>query len=127
MAISKTSIGILIILIISVITALLISTKQVDPNQYDQFAQCLTDKGAKFYGTYWCPHCQSQKELFRDSISKIDYIECSLPDKAGQNKLCNDAGIKSYPTWEFADGSRVNGVLPLEELGQKTGCELLSN
>jgi len=34
------------------------------PGFYDEFAQCLTDKGVKMYGAYWCPHCQAQKALF---------------------------------------------------------------
>ena len=34
------------------------------PGQYDNLAQCLTDKGAKFYGAFWCSHCQEQKAEF---------------------------------------------------------------
>ena len=29
-------------------------------------AKCLKDKGVKFYGTSWCGHCNSQKEMFGD-------------------------------------------------------------
>jgi hypothetical protein len=32
--------------------------------KYDLFAQCLKDKDAKFYGAFWCPHCQNQKAMF---------------------------------------------------------------
>jgi len=31
---------------------------------YSEFAKCLTQKGAKMYGTFWCPHCQNQKKEF---------------------------------------------------------------
>lgn len=89
---------------------------------YDEFAQCLSDNGAKMYGAYWCPHCQEQKKMFGRSWDKVNYIECSLPNAAGQNKVCNDAGIEGYPTWEFADGSRLSGVLGFEDLGNKTEC-----
>jgi thiol-disulfide isomerase/thioredoxin len=33
------------------------------PGKYDEFAKCLTDNGAKFYGAFWCPHCQAQKKM----------------------------------------------------------------
>ena len=90
----------------------------------DTFTQCLTERGAKMYGAYWCPHCLDQKEMFGKNWNNINYIECSLPGKSGQTEVCNLAGITSYPTWEFSDGSRRNGVLQLEELGSITGCPL---
>ena len=90
----------------------------------DTFTQCLTERGAKMYGAYWCPHCLDQKEMFGKSWNNINYIECSLPNKGGQTELCNREGINSYPTWEFSDGSRRNGVLQLEELSSITGCPL---
>lgn len=90
---------------------------------YDNFAQCLTDKGVKFYGAYWCPHCQAQKKLFQNS-EKLPYIECSTANQQAQTQICIDADIKSYPTWEFADGSRLDGEQTLEALGAKAGCEL---
>ncbi len=90
---------------------------------YDSFAQCLTDAGAKFYGAYWCPHCQDQKKLFNDS-KNLPYIECSTPDGQGRTKVCIDAGITGYPTWVFADGSQENGEQSLDTLSQKTNCPL---
>ncbi len=90
---------------------------------YDTFAQCLADAGAKFYGAYWCPHCQAQKKLFQNS-KKLPYIECSTPNGQGQLQVCIDAKITGYPTWEFADGSRIDGERTLEELGEKTNCAL---
>lgn len=88
------------------------------------FAQCLTDQGVKMFGAYWCPHCAEQKRIFGSSFGKISYVECSLPEMAGTTQACIDAGIESYPTWEFGDDSRISGVLSLEFLSQKTGCSL---
>ncbi|MBS3070997.1 hypothetical protein J4407_01705 [Candidatus Pacearchaeota archaeon] len=96
------------------------------PGEYDSFAQCLTDSGAKMYGAYWCPHCEEQKKLFGDSWKYVNYVECSLPNAAGQNAVCNNAGIQSYPTWEFSDGSRVTGVMQINEISQTTGCSILA-
>ncbi|MFN7990662.1 MAG: hypothetical protein U0R44_00735 [Candidatus Micrarchaeia archaeon] len=92
------------------------------PGKYDDFAKCLSSKGAKMYGASWCPHCNDQKKMFGSSWKYMDYVECSTPDGTAQTQVCIDAGIKSYPTWEFKNGTRVNGVLTFEELGAKTGC-----
>ena len=94
----------------------------LDPAQ-EAFATCLKDNGAKFYGTFWCSHCTTQKNTLGDSYKKV-YIECSLPDRSGQTPLCNAAGIQSYPTWKFADGTTQTGVISLQELSQKTGCSV---
>jgi len=44
------------------------------PGQYDTFAQCLGEKGAKFYGAFWCPHCQAQKAIFGKSKEFLPYV-----------------------------------------------------
>ncbi len=72
---------------------------------------------------YWCPHCQAQKKLFSNS-TKLPYVECSTPNGQGQLPICIEAGITGYPTWEFADGTRLDGERTLEELGTKTNCAL---
>jgi hypothetical protein len=46
-------------------------------------------------------------------------------DGKGQIEECREAGIKAYPTWEFADGERVTGELQLAVLAEKTQCVLL--
>lgn len=94
------------------------------PGPHDEFAKCVTASGAKMYGTYWCAHCKEQKEMFGASFRHIDYVECSLPQMAGQTEECAAAGIRSYPTWEFGDGTRESGALPFEELSAKTACPL---
>ena len=94
------------------------------PGKLDSFAQCLKDKGAVFYGAFWCPHCQNQKKLFGRSARLLPYIECSTPNGQGQLPICIDKKITGYPTWEFADGSREDGEVSLEKLAEKTSCEL---
>ena len=90
----------------------------------DGFAQCLTDKGVKMYGAYWCPHCQNQKTLFGDSWDFVNYIECSLPNRAGTTEVCLAAGIKAFPTWEIKFDDRTEGELTLKQLSEKSGCAL---
>lgn len=94
------------------------------PGKYDQFAQCLTNSGAKYYGAFWCPNCQNQRALFGRSYKYVPYTECSTPDGQGQLQVCRDAGVTAYPTWIFADGEKVTGTQSLEALSEKTSCPL---
>lgn len=96
----------------------------VAQKNYDEFAKCLNEKGAKMYGAYWCPHCQNQKEAFGESWKYVNYIECSLPGDKGQTQECKDAGIEGYPTWVFAGGERVEGEASFKELSELTNCPL---
>ena len=88
------------------------------------FAKCIDNSGAHLYGAIWCGHCKSQKELFGAAARFLPYVECSTADNLGQLQVCKDAGITSYPTWIFADGSRQSGNLSLAILAEKTNCEL---
>ena len=96
----------------------------VPAGKYTEFAKCIKEKGASFYGAFWCPHCAEQKELFGDAVSELPYVECSTQDKQNQTQQCIDKEIKSYPTWEFADQSRLNGLVSLEKLAEVTTCTL---
>jgi len=108
-----------------VLLVFLIAACSSEPSEFDNFAQCLTDNGVTMYGAYWCPHCQNQKEMFGKSFENVIYVECSLPNRAGQTQACKDAKINAYPTWEFKDGERVEGEVSLQGLSQKTGCRLV--
>ncbi len=92
------------------------------PGKYDELAECMTEKGVKVYGAYWCPNCKKQAELFGKSYNKIEYIECAIPNNGAQNEFCQKEGIKAYPTWELENGERVVGVKTPEELAQLTSC-----
>ncbi|QQR65205.1 hypothetical protein IPH92_01310 [Candidatus Kaiserbacteria bacterium] len=119
------------ILVVALLVGLVFVRNNTEPKEapvtaeavsiYDSFAQCITDAGAKFYGTYWCPHCKDQKALFKNS-KKLPYIECSTPNGQGQLPVCTDAKITGYPTWVFTDGSRLSGQQTFETLAEKTNC-----
>jgi hypothetical protein len=95
-----------------------------DKSYLDEFAQCVEDSGAVFYGAFWCNHCEDQKEAFGSAFQYVNYVECSTADGRGQLPACQQAGIESYPTWTFVDGSKEYGNLPLEILATKTSCTL---
>lgn len=85
---------------------------------FDQFAQCLTDVGARMYGSDSCPHCQAQKKAFKGSFDLVDYINCEI--KPGE---CQDAGVRAYPTW-VVDGKVNEGRMSLSELAELSECPL---
>ena len=123
----KIFISVIVLLIVGTIITVILRSDEPDsnlPGKYDTFAQCLTDKGATFYGAFWCPHCQAQKKLFGKSSKLLNYVECSTADGASQTQICIDKNIDGYPTWEFADGERLNGEITLEQLAEKTSCVL---
>lgn len=116
---------IVIIIVIGGGWALISSEKR--PGKLDEFARCLKEKNAVFYGTFWCPYCQSQKATFGKSKKYLPYVECSTPDGKTQTFQCKSQNITGYPTWEFADGSRESGEMSLEHLSAKTNCTLPEN
>lgn len=85
-------------------------------SEKDRFAACLTEKGAVFYGTEWCPHCKRQKEIFGESMAFVNYVDC---DK--ESATCQKAGITGYPTWKIGDKPLI-GTQPLTSLAEASGC-----
>jgi hypothetical protein len=93
-------------------------------HRLDAFAKCVAAKPAKMYGAYWCPHCADQKAMFESSFKYVPYVECGVPGSHDEAQACKDAGIKHFPTWEFADGERQEGTQELQALSTRTGCSL---
>ena len=95
-------------------------------HKLDSFAQCLSDKGVKMYGAYWCPHCAEQKEMFGESFKFAPYVECGVAgNRSAEQPICKDAGIHHFPTWQFPPvGERVEAVIPLSDLATRSGCAL---
>ncbi len=91
---------------------------------YTEFAQCIKNSGAQFFGAFWCPHCQEQKAFFGDAATELPYVECSTEDKQDQLQICKDAEVTGYPTWKFTDGTVLNGLVQLQQLADTTGCTL---
>lgn len=82
----------------------------------EKVAQCLSEKGAKLYASQFCPHCQEQKKLFGDALSKVEVVECST-------KLdeCQNAGITAYPTWVI-NGRKFLGTKDMKTLYEIADC-----
>jgi len=113
------------IIFVGVVALFVFANQQASgPTNLSPFASCLKDKGALFYGAYWCPHCQNQKAMFGTAVKDLPYIECSALDGQSQLQICIQNKIESYPTWVFKDGTRMTGEIPLKTLAEKTGCAL---
>lgn len=119
----KKNTWIWIVVTLAVIAALVVFLviEAKKPGKYDSFAQCIANSGAKMYGAWWCPHCAAQKALFGKSAKQLPYVECQTKDQK-QTQQCDDLGIQGYPTWIFADGSRVSGEQTFATLAEKTNC-----
>lgn len=89
-----------------------------DTTKNTLLAECLTTQWATMYGTNRCSHCQKQKELFGyEAFTKINFVDC---DK--NKNTCGLAGVQGYPTWVFADGSKLEGTQTLDALAAQAGC-----
>ena len=93
-------------------------------HRYDGFAKCLASQHAKMYGLYWCPHCAEQKEMFGKAFQYVPYVECAIKGSRELAPACSAAGVKLFPSWQFGSNPPKEGVYPLEELSDKTGCAL---
>jgi glutaredoxin len=113
--------AVLILVVVGIGTSV---TLKSGPGILDGFAECLKDKGAVFYGAFWCPHCQATKRMFGKSAPLLPYVECSTSDGRGQTQICKDKQITGYPTWIFADGKTLGGERTLAELSVASGCVL---
>ena len=90
--------------VLMVVIALIFWPQEQVAGQYDDFAKCLSSKGAVMYGAYWCPHCQNEKKAFGDSFRLINYVECTE-----ETSKCLAEKINGYPIWIFPDGKRLEG------------------
>ena len=88
------------------------------PGQYDDFANCLSEKNAEIYGSDRCINCQEQKSLFGKSFKNLNYINCDFSRETCVNEL-----IYGLPTWKINEKMLV-GTQSLEILAFETGCEL---
>lgn len=124
MKVSKAGVAGIVIVLILIGIVIAFAIPKTPSGNYDVFAQCISTAGAKMYGAFWCSHCQAQKESFGASWQHVNYIECSTPDGQSQLPICSTANIAGYPTWVFADGSRIEGEASFAQLAAKTGCTL---
>ena len=115
--------------------------KRTSTPQAIELANKLKDNNIYMYGTYWCPHCSRQKEVFGKEawdvlLANGNYVECA-PKGYGYNpkRIPND--IDGYPTFrdiqttsnnnkgKSKTGKLINrsGEVPLDVLAQLVGYD----
>lgn len=93
--------------------------------QLRALANHLADTGAVFYGAYWCPRCQEQKEVFEASAKRLPYVECSPGGRsAPKSSICVAKNIQSYPTWIIKE-RRYSGLQTPRQLARASGFNWL--
>ncbi len=97
---------------------------EFDTATLENFAQCLKDKGMKFFGAHWCGWCGKQREEVGPLGQELLYIECMDEETEQMTAECQQQGIQSFPTWILADGAKSPGYKPLQNLAELSGCEL---
>ncbi len=101
-----------------------ITKELVKPEESSQLslASCLTEKGAKLYKVYWCPHCEEQIKDFEEYASELDVIECDPEGENPRVEECQAAGINALPTW-IINGKKYEGKQSLQKLAEYSGCQ----
>ena len=102
-----------VVFIIIILIGSLIAYSSFGPSYYDDFAKCLSEKGAVMYGAInWCKYTQAQAAMFGRSFKYINYHdEKELPD------------LKVRPTWVI-NGKWYETVQSFETLSEATGCKI---
>jgi hypothetical protein len=82
----------------------------------------LNKKGVRMHGAFWCGACSAQKTLFgKEAFAKLKYIECDPRGINPKPQVCNQVGVRAYPTWKFPNGNNTAGVLSLSALADASG------
>lgn len=113
--IKKISIYSILVIIVAVILYVSISSAS-KPGKYDDFAKCLTEKGAIMYGNDFCSYTTQQRNGFGKSQKYLNYVKCF-----DNEDLCNSKQVKITPTWEI-NNEMYEGVQGFEKLVALTGC-----
>ena len=106
------------IIVIVVLLVLSINGLMKKPGQYDDFVNCLNEKGAIVYGNDYCSYTIQQLNYFGKSKEALNYVKC-----VDNEVLCNSKGVSITPTWEI-NGETYSGVQTFEKLSSVTGCKI---
>ncbi len=102
----KNKIIVLSVVVLLVLVAV-IAYALFSSGKYDNFAKCLTEKGAIMYGEDWCQYTQGQKAMFGKSFKYINYEI--------------KPGLRLRPTWVI-NNNTYEKVQSFQRLSALTGC-----
>ena len=61
---------------------------------------------------------------FQSRLAANPGLGARIKGGGGITQECKAAGVKLFPSWQFGANKPIEGVFPLEELSDKTGCSL---
>ena len=109
-------VGIALVIIVLIGSFSIVNANKSGP--LDDFAKCLSDKGAVMYGALsWCKYTQAQKAMFGKSFNHLNYIDYTEYPEEQFGK------IKKIPTW-IINGKAYENVISIDKLSQLSGCEI---
>lgn len=96
--------------------------KRHSTSQAIALAKYLQSTNTIMYGSYWCPHCSRQKELFgMEAFKFINYIECDPKGYRSKYATCLENGVDGYPSWKFGNGKSQGGEMELIDIAKFSG------
>jgi len=88
-----------------------------DTISIETVADCLSETNSVMYGTLSCPYCNTQKDMFKDQLYKIDFVNCEQ-----NSQECFNNEIRAYPSW-IINGRTYEGMKDLDTLYKIAECE----
>lgn len=89
----------------------------IGATRFDNFAKCLTEKGAVLYTSdSECESCIQQKAIFKSSYQYLNIVNCRV-----ESEKCNALDIKYAPVWIIGD-RKYFGLHGVPRLAEITGC-----
>jgi hypothetical protein len=105
--------SILAVLILMTAIGMRTYVNRTKTEQWDDFAKCLTEKGAVMYGNMQtCKYTQHQAGMFGSSFKYLNYKDFS-----------ENSDVRITPTW-YINGEKLEGEQSFETLAEKTGCKI---
>lgn len=103
-----------------------VAQRSIDPTEIDihDFVEQLVAQGARLYGADWHAATTEQRQMFDDAMAQLPYTDVTTRDRR-LNAVASEHQIEVLPTWIFADGTRLEGVQPLETIAEKLALESL--
>lgn len=111
---SKNNLITIMIIIGVVLLAIIIIN--IKPKEIDEeITKCIGEK-SELYTQLGCHACKTQEEIFGESYSNLNVIDCFY-----EQEKCIDKKITATPTW-IINNEKYIGVQSLESLKSLTGC-----
>ncbi len=87
------------------------------------FAKALATSGAKLYGADWQADTATQRATFEDGGRFLPFVEVTNADHT-PNSVATTNNITTYPTWVFANSTRLVGPQTLAAISTASGIAI---